>query len=201
MIAENGRSDWGEARGQFAVGERWWQRMYACRDQWLYVGTSEARAGLLANVVTGREDADEKTLERTFAGHECAHWQAKLDEAGIACHPVLTMRDIYNNAEVRKVDNQAADEEATGSTEFLCRESSPWGEEPPSIAWNHVRVGENQSWWRPPVAPRLGENTREILEELGYTKDEVEELIRIKAVHEYLPALGSKDAYFFQPET
>jgi len=38
------------------------------------------------------------------------------------------------------------------------------------------------------------------LRELGYREDEIAELIRIKVSHEFLPEIGSEEAYFYEPE-
>ena len=197
MIAQDGKSDWGEARGQFAVGEHWWQRMYRCRDLWIYVGTSEDRATMLTEAVLGQGDGNEKMLEEAFAKQDGAFWLTKLDAANIACHQVMSVDDICDAVDMRTVDNEEADETVTGGYEILLWKHHSYG--PPIIlaAPHSVRVGENHSVKRLRVAPRLGENTIDILKELGYNEKEIAELIRTKVSHEYLPALGSKDVYYF----
>ena len=200
MISENGSSDWGEARGQFALGEHWWARLYQCADRWIYVETAEDRASVLAETVTEREDADVQALESSFAKHKSAYWIKKLDAADIACHLVMSADDFCVKENIRRVSNEAADETANGMFNLLRWDDHPCGKPIilPEITW--VRVGENQSYKRLTPTPRIGANTTEILLDLGYSEEEVAELIRIKVVHEYLPAIGSKDKYFFEPE-
>ena len=121
-----------------------------------------------------------------------------LDAADIACHRVLTLDDLHKNAEIHQVNNEAADEQAKGSTEFFYRENHPCGKPVTFLAPTWVRVGENQSYKRLTPSPYYGQHTKEILAELGYTEKEITELIRIKVSHEYLPGMGSKDSYFLE---
>ena len=200
MISEHGSSDWGEARGQFSVGEHWWARLYQCADRWIYVETTEDRASVLAETVAERQDADVQALESHFAKYESAYWLKKLDAADVACHLVMSADDICVDENIRRVSNEAADETANGMFKLLRWDDHPCGKPiiMPEITW--VRVGENQSYRRLTPTPKVGANSREILLELGYSEEEVAELIRIKVVHEYLPAIGSKDVYFFEPK-
>ena len=200
MIAENGKSDWGEAKGQFSLGESFYQRMYQCSDGWLYVGTTEDRASQLSETVTGQQAADEKKLEAVFVEQDCTFWLTKLKAADIACHRVLSGDDVRANASVRQVDNEAADEIASGSDEMLRWGDHPCGSPVARLALETTAVGEHHSWKRLSPAPSYGQQTREILTELGYGNDEIAELIRLKISHEYLPGIGRRDKYFFSPD-
>lgn len=197
MIAENGCSDWGEARGQFATGEQWWQKLYACSDGWIYVGTTEDRACILAQLVSGNTDSDGSALDNHFIENSCTYWLTKLKKADIASHRVLSVNDICSRG-TRQVSNEAADEEANGAGDVLRWDEHPCGIPFINLASDQVRINENHTWLRPKVAPRLGGNTQEILYEFGYSDKEVAEMIRIGAVHDYLPVLGSKSKYFFE---
>ena len=200
MIAENGKCDWGESRGQFAKGDHWWQRMYACRDGWLYVGAHKARASQLAETVTGQSKGDEQALEASFASQDCAYWQTKLAAVDIGCHPVCTGDEPVDPATIRQIDNQASHEIATDAVKVLRREDHPCGQAVSMRPADHVQVGEDRSYFFPSPAPYLGQNTREILAELGYSESEINELIRLNVSLEYLAELGGKGKYFYEPE-
>lgn len=191
MIDEGGRSDWGGADGQFALGETWHQRLYQCKDGWLYIEVPVARASSLTTAVAPLEQ-----LETTFAKKDCTYWLAVLEKACIACHRVLNATDHRNMGE-RLVSNKGADETACETFEIIRYDDHPCGTPLVSVAPDHVRVGEEKSYKRMGASPRTGEHTREILQELGYSSSEIEELVRLKVAHDYYPPLGGMEAFLF----
>lgn len=198
MILENGSSDWDEVGGQSALGPHPWQRLYQCRDGWVYVGTRKTGAALLATAVTGQPSTDEHRLQTAFATQCCDYWSTRLADAGIACHRVLSLDDIHTSEAVRRVGNTPCDEPISGALQSLRWDQHPCGLPVilPSPSW--VRVGDPPTCKRLTPAPRVGQHTRELLAELGYSQPEIDELINRKVAHDFLPVLGSRDAYFFE---
>ena len=199
MIAENGKSDWGEAHGQLALGDHWYQRLYECRDGWIYVAATEAFTGVLTECVTGKcvadiQAAEGNVLEDAFVERDCADWLNLLDEAGIACHRVLSVTDIVNQG-VRRVSNKQADEVSLTTGEIFCWEDHPCGFPILIKAPDWVLVGEERTFKRLTPTPIFGQNSQEILQEIGYSNKEIEKLIHLKVVHEYQPVMGGKNVY------
>ena len=198
MIKENGNSEWYEPRGQFAVGPHMGQRLYACLDGWIFVGTTKSRTRLLAETVTGRKEADEADLVAAFIEQDSDIWLQKLHAVDIGCHPVTPRKTIFDQAEKKLATNEAGYDVAQGTHEFIQWQDHASGLQIAMPAPDHVRLGEDHHYWRPAPASRLGEHTRIILQELGYKEEEIKELIRLKVSHEFYPPLGSIHAFFEQ---
>ncbi len=186
--------------GQSAKGRSWWNRLYECRDAWIYVATPALRKQDLAKQVVGSELPDEGAIESAFQSDTCEAWLQKLQEADIACHRVLTVEDLYQET-ARSVESTAEDETATGAGEVFCWHDHPCGKTVVLKAPDWVRIGEQQNFTRLQAMPRFGEQSRSILKELNYPEAEVETLIQQGIVHEFLPALGNQQSYFYNPTT
>jgi len=180
------------------ANEIWWQRLYACRDRWIFVGARSDRRAALAHVVTGREDADAEALENAIREKDASHWLELFAEHDIGCHRVLNLGELLDDP--RPVDNDAADELAGGALEIL-----RWDEHPsglplllPAPAW--VLIGTDRSYRRLQPTARVGAHTRDVLRELGYDEEKIDRLYSLRVAHDFLPAIGSPAAFFHQPE-
>lgn len=104
----------------------------------------------------------EAELTRVFQTRTTAEWLRILDEAGVPAGPVLTIAEMHDHPQVRArrmvVDvphTKLGSQRTLGCpVKFSAAESGP------------VRG-----------APLLGEHTREVLAELGYTREEIDELL------------------------
>ena len=199
MIEENGSCDWGEPRGQFAKGPSWQQRIYACKDGWIYVGAGENNAQALAELVADIDEAREGALEALFAMDTAAHWISILHDLGVGAHKVLVNDEDYTPEIVNRVDNASAHEVSHGNIAFLHWEDHPCGQPVSLSALNYTIVGEDKSWMRLAPAPYLGQHTREILGRLGFDENAIDALFRLGTAHEYLPRLKKKGVYFYEP--
>ena len=175
-----------------------WHRPYACRDGWLFVGARADRGADLARAVTGRDDAEEDALEAAFLEKDASHWVALLTERDIGSHPVLDLGDLLDAP--RRVDNEAADEHAKGALEILRWDAHPSGLPIVLPAPEWVQIGPDRSVRRLSPVRRVGADTRDVLRELGYADAEIERLVSLRVAHDFLPAIGSADAFFHQPE-
>lgn len=105
-------------------------------------------------------------LEELFATRPTAFWAEALAEAGVPCMPIATLDQVVADPHLADVGFW---HEMDHPTEGRVRLMSPpvgLAASPPSIR-------------RPP--PRFGQHTREILEEIGYPPEAIDELIAARA--------------------
>ena len=101
-------------------------------------------------------------IETITAEHTRQHWLARLDAAGIPCGPINTYAEAFADPQIRAREMVVEIEHPT-----LGRVQTPgspikMSETPPVVA-------------RP--APLLGEHTREVLREVGYSDEEISILL------------------------
>ncbi len=174
-----------------------YERIYKCADRWIYVHALTDQETLFNQTITGKGEADEKSLEAAFAKQPCSHWEDKLAAAGIACHPVFTLDDVCTDIptyEAQAGGETLSADEISGAVNWP---NHPWGRPATLLESDSVRIGEDRSYKRLTSAPRMGQDTRAILAELGYTEDEINELIRLKVAHTFMPWIGSEEKFYW----
>jgi formyl-CoA transferase len=97
-------------------------------------------------------------LQRAFAGQPVAHWLGVLERAGVPGGPVLSLPDALAGPAAHTVETV---EHPTAGTLRLI-------DSPMQLDGERLRA------YRPP--PRLGEHTREVLAEAGYSASEISDL-------------------------
>ncbi|MBI4571226.1 MAG: CoA transferase, partial [Chloroflexi bacterium] len=93
-----------------------------------------------------------------FPNRTTEEWMALLADADCICAPVATYEDLVNDPQVRANDNIVEVEHPTRGRMPVV--GAPWrfSETPAEVA---------------PAAPELGPHTEEILQELGYTWEQI----------------------------
>ncbi len=194
MALDNSSLDWRTcSSSQAAKGDSWHQQLYQCKDDWIFVGASAKNTETLTAIIQAQAANQDQTREQIFQAYPATHWQALFDKADIGCHRVMYGQDMLTPDLIRPVPNTEADETASGRLDILSWTDHPCGSVVNMKALNHVTVGEGYSWKRLNPAPRLGQDSRKILAEIGYSEAQISLLVQQGVVHDYLPALGDEN--------
>lgn len=172
-----GRAPFDEASGREALGNDALSHFYQAEDGWLYLDANEAELAKLEAIegLTGVAAAADRAafLREAFAGAPAAYWVDVLHEADIAAAQPLgieKLRDDYT----RKADGTVGIDR--GSYAFSVYEDHPSGHRVTLIDHYSIRPQE-----APIYALRsteaFGTSTRQVLESVGYSSDEVESMI------------------------
>lgn len=195
MLALAGTGPAEEVDGQFMLGESDWQRLYRASDGWIYVGARKSDSALLWQLV-GREDEHSDT-ESLFAGQSVSYWSDLLNTNGIGCHRVMSIDELCHEAPLETVGSTPGPRNRSDSLDIVGHTDHPCGKSLvlPLPSW--VRTGDDREYSKLSPTPRVGQHSREILVELGYSDSDCEALYRQKIVHDFLPAIGNDSDYFF----
>src|SRR5271157_4175332 len=141
-----------------ALTDRQWAELsrVAERPEWLEDKRFKTPALRQKNIDARLQLTQEALLTRT-----AAEWLERLTAAGVPCGPVLTRNEVIRHPHVREMGIVVETDHPAAGRLRQARSAARFSRTPPEI-----RRG----------APRLGEHTREILVELGYSAEEIAEL-------------------------
>ncbi|MBC9883160.1 CoA transferase [Bradyrhizobium sp. INPA01-394B] len=107
------------------------------------------------------------TMQEYIGKRTTAEWLSRLDEADVPCSPILRRSEIISNDQVVA---RGLIEELEQPTVGRIRQPKPAA----IFAENKAAIGG--------PAPRVGEHSRDVLRELGYSDSAIDEFIASKAV-------------------
>ncbi len=190
FACEAGRSG-DEPSGQDAVGEHALHRMYRARDGWVFLGGLAQEMGKL-RCVAGLEDTPDKDagefLEGEVKKRDVAHWVKVFNEVGLAGHRIDSLEDIREMF-LHEVGDDNLDAWDDGRSISIVRFTDhPVGSAVDLAPPAYVRL-KNAPVQLLYACPKQGAHTREVLGELGYDDDCVDDLIAKgvakEQLHEY----------------
>ncbi len=190
FACEAGRSG-DEPSGQDAVGEHALHRMYRARDGWVFLGGLAQEMGKL-RCVAGLEDAPDEDagefLEGEIRKRDVAHWVKVFNDVELAGHRIDSLEDIREMF-LHEVCDDLLDAWDDGRSISIVRFTDhPVGSAVDLAPPAYVRL-KNAPVQLLYACPKQGAHTREILGELGYDDDCVDDLIAKgvakEQLHEY----------------
>ncbi len=190
FACEAGRSG-DEPSGQGAVGEHALHRMYRARDGWVFLGGLAHEMDKLRCVAGLENTPDEDTgefLEGEIKKRDVAYWVKVFNEVGLAGHRIDSLEDIREMF-LHEVCDDNLDAWDDGRSISIVRFTDhPVGSAVDLAPPAYVRL-KNAPVQLLYACPKQGAHTREILGELGYDDDYVDDLIARgvakEQLHEY----------------
>lgn len=140
--------------------QRLWERLCDAIDRLDLKRDSKFKSN--ADRVT-HMDALESALENTFTTKSTDHWMAVLHDAGVPAGPVQSVEEALYN-------------EQSEAREVISSMRTADGTEVPVIEHPLNYKNADTGFESPP--PKLGEHTRKIFKEIGYSREDINELAK-----------------------
>ncbi|MDA2923223.1 CoA transferase [Acidobacteria bacterium AH-259-L09] len=196
---------WVEPSGQSAVGDHALHRLYRARDGWLFLGATPSQIQAMSKIpaLAGLDELalekgsdsigiDSKLgrfLERSLRKRNVRYWVRQFVSVGVGAHAVETISQIRRSAIVVRRMGEAID--PGGKSIVVVRQNHPAGGTVDTVAPAYARLTRSPLRLCEP-APRPGSDTREVLQEAGLDRQDIEELLENGCVaqewsSEYLP--------------
>ena len=168
-----------EPSGQDAVGEHALHRIYRARDGWVFLGGLQHEMGKLRCIAGLENTPDEEAgefLEDEIKKRDVAHWVKVFNKVGLAGHRIDSLEDI-RKVYLHEVCDDDLDAWDDGRSIFIVRFTDhPVGSAVDLAPPAYVRL-KNAPIQLLYACPKQGAHTKEILGELGYDDDDIDDLI------------------------
>ena len=184
-----------EAHGQESLGEHALYRLYQTSDGWIFIAAVPAERTLLTNIkafedlTTDVLNSDKKTqhyLQQKLSFYPVDHWLEVFTASGFGVHRVDSLQDVSNrylqegqSEELQLVWNDGR------TLSWLRITDHPAGSAVELSAPAHVRLQNAKIRLLQPT-PKQGTHTREILIELGYSEETINQLLSESVIKEQL---------------
>lgn len=190
-----GRAPFNEPSGRDVKGWHAFYRCYQAADGWLFLALNTATqlqpfADLMGLTVDYQADMDAagNELERRFITQPVRYWQQQLAALDVGCQPLHRMSALRQQ---HLMSAQQADLNGPSSVAFIRHEDHPCGRAVDLIAPNAIRL-QQAAVRLPKAMPKYGQDSRNILNDLGYDAQQIDRWIDAGVVAEqwsqrYLP--------------
>ena len=191
-----------EPQGQEAQGEHALQRIYQASDGWLFLAGLKSDVSKLRDIPAlsnasrsiGAEAEDGRILflEKEIQKQPVDFWVKAFNDAGLGCHRIDRIEDIRRTC-THEVTIDALDQWDDGRSISIIRMmDGPVGSPADTPSPTYARFKHTALKLGAPM-PQLGVDTREILLELGYSNEQIDEWVSRGVVKEkfheaYLPS-------------
>ena len=194
MYATKAHRSGGEPQGQEATGEHALYRIYQASDAWLFLaGRKSDQSKLkqipaLSDFPTSNASNEEQAqfLEEAIQTQTVDFWIKIFQESDLGCHRVDCLEDI-RDAYLHQVNSDASVNEWDDgrSISVIRMMDHPIGNPVDTPAPLYARL-KNASIRLGNPMPKLGGDTREVLKEIGYSDEQIDEWISEGVVKEQL---------------
>ncbi|WP_324732795.1 CoA transferase [Pseudomonas paeninsulae] len=176
-----GRTPFNEPSGREVKGANAFYRCYQAQDGWFFLALDQATqlqslclALDLADLQLADNQEAEQWLEALFRSQPVSHWQARLSEVDIGCQPLARMSQLRESSLMSS--STGIDLNGPKSVAFIDYPDHPSGHRVTLIAPNSIRLSRARVKL-PTAMPKYGSHTRVMLEQLGCTTRDIEQMI------------------------
>jgi len=175
-----GRAPFDEPAGRSVLGWGPYYHCYKAADQWFFWAAPESGLQTLANVnkLSALVDLDETVLQaaliQEFAKQPFSYWQKELSVDASVAVPLASLHDTRDAAKM--LESRKNIDICRDTFRVIRHDRHPMGRSVDLVAPNAVRC-KQAGISIPTAAPKYGQHTRSVLQSLGFSQTETDQMI------------------------